>query len=53
MVQIDLRPVTHAGAANQILQQYPIDYPKRKVLSVCMVPETHGWFMTITYEINM
>ena len=54
MTQIEVRPVTNQGQANEILRDYPRLYPKRQIIGVSMVPIEYpgGWFMTITYEVK-
>ena len=55
MIQIHLQPVLNQGAANEILRDYSRLYPKRKIIGVSMTPADFpgGWFMTITYEVNI
>ncbi len=55
MIQIDVRPVLNQGQANEILRDYSHLYPKRKIIGVSMVPIDFpgGWFMTITFEVNL
>lgn len=55
MIQIHLQPVLNQGVANEILRDYPKLYPKRKIIGVSMTPADFpgGWFMTITYEVNI
>lgn len=54
MVQIDVRWIKDAVSANELLRSYSREYPKREVVNVSMVPnDPMGWFMTITYKINM
>ena len=55
MIQIHLQPVLNQGVANEILRDYPKLYPKRKIIGVSMTPVDFpgGWFMTITYEVNI
>ena len=55
MIQIDVRPILNSKEANEILRDYPRLYPKRKIIGVSMTPIDFpgGWFMTITYEVNL
>ena len=54
MVQIDFRWIKDAGKANELLREYPKEYPKREIMSVVLVPnDPTGYFMTITYNLNM
>lgn len=55
MTQIEIRPVLNQGNANEILREYPRLYPKRKIVGISMTPVDFpgGWFMTITYEVEV
>lgn len=55
MIQIQIHPVLNAGMANEILRNYPKEYPKRKIIGVSMVPTEYpgGWFMTVTFEVDI
>ena len=54
MIQIDTRWVKSAMDANELLREYNKEYPKREIIGISMVPnDPAGWFMTITYKINM
>lgn len=55
MIQIQVLPVVNTGQANEILRDYSKSYPKRKIINVSMSPIEYpgGWFMTITYEVNI
>ena len=52
-VQIEVLHVQDAPHANQQLRQFIVNYPKRRIISVNMVPATLGWFMTIAYEVEV
>ena len=55
ITQIQVEPVLNQGKANELLRDYPRLYPKRKIIGVSMVPCDFpgGWFMTITYEVDI
>ena len=53
MIQIEVIPVNNTSKANEALRLYQTTFPKRKIIGVSMVPNDYGWFMTITYEINI
>jgi len=54
MIQITTLFVMNQGNANEILRAFQQQYTKRKIIGVSMVPtEPGGWFMTITYEVNL
>ena len=55
MIQIHTIPVFNSGQANEVLRDYPRLYPKRKIINVSMVPVElpGGWFVIITYEVNI
>jgi len=55
MIQIQVIPVQNQGHANEILRSYQREYPKRKIVGISMTPVDFpgGWFMTITYEVDL
>lgn len=55
ITQIQIEPVLNQGKANELLRDYSRLYPKRKIIGVSMVPCDFpgGWFMTITYEVEI
>lgn len=54
MVQVDVRWMESGPKANEFLREYSKEYPKREIIGVSMVPnDPAGWFMTITYKLNM
>ena len=55
MIQIQVQPVLNQGIANEYLREYQRTYPKRKIIGVSMIPCDFpgGWFMIITYEVNV
>lgn len=55
IIQIQTLPVQNQGKANEILREYQKEYPKRKIIGISMSPCEFpgGWFMTITYEVEI
>jgi hypothetical protein len=54
MIQIAIGFVLNGGDANEKLRTFQRENPKRKIISVSCAPaEPHGFFMTITYEVNI
>ncbi len=55
MIQIEIIPVLNQGKANEFLREYSRLYPKRKIIGVNIIPCEFpgGWFMTITYEVDI
>lgn len=55
ITQIQVEPVLNQGKANELLRNYSKLYPKRKIIGVSMTPCDFpgGWFMTITYEVEI
>ena len=54
MIQISTGFFTDTKDINESLRLFQQQYPKRKIVSVNVVPnEPMGWFVTITYEINL
>jgi hypothetical protein len=54
LIQIAIGFVSNGGDANEKLRTFQLNYPKRKIIGVSVSPvEPHGYFMTITYEINL
>lgn len=54
MIQISVLFVNNQGEANDKLRLFQRDNPKREIIGVSMVPvEPVGWFMTITYKVNI
>lgn len=54
MIQIDTRFLSSAPKANELLREYEREFPKREIIGVSMVPnDPIGWFITITYKLNM
>ena len=54
MIQIAIGFVSNGGDANEKLRTFQRENPKRKIIGVSCAPvEPFGFFMTITYEIDM
>ena len=53
MIQIDIFSANSTGHANELLREYQRVFPKRKIIGVSMVPNDYGWFVTVTYEVNI
>lgn len=55
IIQIQILPIQNQGKANEILREYQKEYPKRKIIGISMTPCEFpgGWFMTITYEVEI
>jgi hypothetical protein len=54
MIQIAIGFVNNGSDANEKLRTFQRENPQRKIISVSCAPaEPAGFFMTITYEINM
>ena len=54
MIQIAIGFVASGGEANEKLRTFQRENPKRKIIGVSCAPaEPHGFFMTITYEVNI
>lgn len=54
LVQVAIGFVLNGGDANEKLRTFQRENPKRKIISVSCAPaEPHGFFMTITYEVNI
>ena len=55
MVQIHTEFVINQAKANEFLREFQRNFPKRKIIGISMFPVEvpGGWFMTISYEINM
>lgn len=53
ITQLEVIHTLNQGKANEYLRAYALNYPKREIISTCMVPtEPGGWFLTITYNIE-
>ncbi len=54
MIQIAIGFVSSGGEANEKLRIFQKENPKRKIISVSIdQQDPHGFYMTITYEIDM
>lgn len=54
MIQIAIGFVLNGGDANEKLRAFQQDNPKRKIIGVSCAPaENNGYFMTITYEVDI
>ena len=54
MIQIAIGFVNNGSDANEKLRTFQRENPQRKIISVSCAPaEPAGFFMTITYEINI
>ena len=54
VTQLEIIPMLNQGKANEYLRAYSRNYPKREIISTVMVPnDPCGWFLTITYTINI
>lgn len=55
MIQVAIGFVTNGADANDKLRLFQKENPKRKIISVSCAPAegTNGFFMTITYEVNI
>ena len=54
MVQIAIGLVKNSGEANEKLRAFQRENPQRKIIGVfCAPADPYGFFITITYEINM
>lgn len=55
MIQIAIGFILNGGDANEKLRAFQRENPKRKIISVSCAPAegTNGFFMTITYEVNI
>lgn len=54
MIQIAVGYVINGGDANEKLREFQRQNPQRKIIGVSCAPaDNNGFFMTITYEINM
>lgn len=55
MIQVAIGFVTNGADANDKLRLFQKENPKRKIISVSCAPAegTNGFFMTITYEIDI
>jgi hypothetical protein len=54
MIQIAIGFVLNSGDANEKLRAFQRDFPKRKIIGVSCAPaENNGYFMTITYEVDI
>ena len=53
ITQLEVIHILNQGKANEYLRTYPQNFPKREIIGTSMVPvEPHGWFLTITYNIE-
>ena len=53
ITQLEVIPILNQGKANEYLRTYPQNFPKREIIGTSMIPvEPHGWFLTITYNIE-
>lgn len=54
MIQIAIGFVNNGGDANEKLRIFQKENPQRKIIGVsCSPVEPAGFFMTITYEVDM
>ena len=54
MIQVATLYAINQGTANEMLRAFQREYPKRKIIGISMVPNTPtGWFMTVSYEVDM
>lgn len=54
MIQIAIGFVNNGGDANEKLRAFQKENPQRKIIGVSCAPaEPAGFFMTITYEVDM
>ena len=53
--QIDIFYALNAADANKTLRAWQISYPQRRIISISSgsPPQDIGWFITITYEIEV
>lgn len=54
MIQVAIGFVLNGGDANEKLRKFQRENPQRKIIGVfCAPAEPQGFFMTITYEVNV
>ena len=52
-IQIDNYAVNDAANANNVLREWQLKYPKRKIVNISMGLTLHGYLMTIVYEMEV
>lgn len=53
MIQTHIFWTQNQGTLNEVLRDYPREYPKREIIGVSVTSaEPAGWFVTITYKLN-
>ena len=53
-IQVEIQYVLNADAANQILREWQLAHPRRKIVNLNLQPtEPGGWFLLIFYEIEV
>ena len=54
MIQIAIGFVKNSGEANEKLRAFQRENPQRKIINVSCAPtDPYGFFITITYEVNI